>query len=94
MRNDRVIRLNSIITAILWAATAVLFTAAASAFLLWESHWSILVAEVACGLSAFAAVRHIKTYIAQALEETRNAFDLGVDAGRLGGIPRQPTRLR
>lgn len=71
----------------LWALTALLFITGFTVLALGGGRWGIFVAEVACGVSAFAAVMHIRYYAAR-------GFDLIRACTRRPEAPEQATLHR
>lgn len=70
-----------------WAATVLTFLAAALVLILGGGRWGIYVAEVGCGLSALAAVVHIRYYSARLSELVRNMGREEIPASRLQSVP-------
>ena len=89
MLNNRTIEMNRVVAGVAWAFTAGLFVVAG--VLMVVGHWmaAIFLAEVACGVSAYAAVRHIRVYAARILRRI-DELGLDVDMRRVATLPRQP----
>ena len=74
-----------------WSVTVLLYATAGAIMLLGNWLAAIFIAEVACGVSAFAAVQHLRTYamrICHRIDETA----LERDVARLTGVPGQRVR--
>ena len=72
---ERTTSLDQVIAVALWSAVALLYVTAGILILHGEGYAGIFVAEVACGLSAYAAVRHLKSYAVRACELVRRLDD-------------------
>ena len=88
---ERQVSTNSVVRNTAWAATIALYLAAGAVMLI--GHWqgAIFIAEVACGASAYAAVRHLRCYasrICDKIDETA----LERDIARVTTLP--PQRVR
>jgi hypothetical protein len=86
---ERTTSTNIVIAAALWTSTAALLIVAAIVML--GGYWkiSLLVAEAACCLSAFAAVRHVRCYASKICRRIDDAA-LDRDVSRvMSSIPRQ-----
>lgn len=82
---------NQVWTGVAVAATVGLYCA--SAGLMFVGHWlpAIFIAEVACGVSAYAAVRAVKCYAARLCRKIDD-IALERDVARLTGVPGQRVR--
>lgn len=86
---DRKIDRDAVSTGVAWSVTVLAYAVAVTLFV--ADHWKValLVAEIACGLSAFAAVRHLRWTAGAFACHLQGAFELGRDAGRLEAVPDQ-----
>lgn len=85
----RKIDTDAVSTGVAWSITVLTYGTAVVLFSI--DHWKValLVAEIACGLSAFAAVRHLRWTAGAFACHLQGAFELGRDAGRLEAVPDQ-----
>ena len=84
---DSTISTNQVATAVAWTVVAVLYVVAGGFML--SGYWqaAIFIAEVACGVSAYAAVRHLRCYAARICDLIRRSDRR---AGDLDGPPPVP----
>ena len=68
---ERTTSTDQVIAGAVWAATALLYIVAGTMMFTGHGFGGILVAEVACGVSAYAAVRTIRCYAVRACELAR-----------------------
>lgn len=85
---ERQVSSNSVARNAAWAATVVLYLVAGVVML--TGHWlaAIFIAEVACGVAAYAAVRHLRCYAARICHKIDETA-LERDVARLTGVPAQ-----
>ena len=85
---ERMTSTDTVIAAVLWAVCGLLYIVAAGFMFSGHGFGGILVAEVACGVSAYAAVRTIRCY---AIRACRKIDDLALerDVARLTRVPGQ-----
>lgn len=84
---ERTTSTNLVVAGVAWAAVVFLYLAAGLLVLTDYPYKGILVAEVACGVSAYAAVRTIRCYAVRMCELVRRLDDR--IAGRDREIPLQ-----
>lgn len=85
---ERTTNLDAVISGIFWTAVVMLYAVAAMLMLYGAPHAGIIVAEIACGVSAYAAVRHIKIYAVRGCELLRRV-DARIESGRHSEVPLQ-----
>lgn len=76
---------DTVVAGVTWAVVVGLYIIAGGILALGELGLAILVAEVACGVSAYAAVRHIRCYVVRMCELLRR-----IDARRQEPDPSVP----
>ena len=84
---ERTTSTDQVIAGSLWALVVLLYISAGLLLLHGSGLAGVLVAEIACGVSAYAAVRHLRVYAVRACELVRR-----VDkrlAGREAEVPLQ-----
>lgn len=69
---ERIISRDAVMAYTLWAVTVLTFICAGVVLAHDHLAWGVFLAEVACGISAFAAVMHIRFYAVRACELIRN----------------------
>lgn len=84
---ERTTSTDLVVAGALWATVALLYVAAGILVLAGHPYKGILVAEIACGVSAYAAVRTIRCYAVRMCELVRRLDDR--IAGREREIPLQ-----
>lgn len=87
---ERTTSTDQVIAGALWAGVALLYISAGLLLLHGSGLAGVLVAEIACGVSAYAAVRHLRCYAVRACELVRRLDDR--IASREAEVPLQRIR--
>ena len=69
---ERIVSRDAVMAYTLWAVTVLTFICAGIVLAHDHLAWGVFIAEVACGISAFAAVMHIRCYAIRACELIRS----------------------